>query len=108
MTLVEVLLQNHCVALLHQLLQYHIISDSVPLAKLLITRVCTRCCILGPSNATNHHPLCIIAQGTQAPELRQVAFDMLRRMNRHDEGVEALLEVGEVRLCWRLQVTDHS
>ncbi|XP_014207194.1 uncharacterized protein C18orf8 [Copidosoma floridanum] len=71
--LITTLVQKQAYYQLHQLLQYHVVSDSKPLACLLLS-------------LENHYPAA-----------HQLALDMLRRLgNAHEEIIEVLLSKGHI------------
>jgi len=76
--LITTLVQKQAYYQLHQLLQYHVVSDSKPLACLLLS-------------LENHYPAA-----------HQLALDMLRRLgNAHEEIIEVLLSKGHILAALR-------
>jgi hypothetical protein len=71
--LINFLVRNNRFYQLHQLLQYHVVSDSV-------------------------HVACqLLSLETTYPPAYQLALDMLKRLQTHDQIVEVLLTKNQVR-----------
>lgn len=73
--LINFLVRNRRFYQLHQLLQYHVVSDSVHVACQLLSLESTY------------------------PPAYQLALDMLKRLHTHDEILEVLLTKNQVRCC---------